>query len=268
MDEVEIEFEIQDEVERESTTVLSVDIGMTNLALYKECVDLKKISKVKRVPMTKRYTKNGEATPEQQAQLDEMFLCGSVKWIDKVNITREDDKFVGKKVKRRVVTSRMLLRLSDYLDEQRKKGVFDDVDTIIIEQQLKTNPNAQIIQYHIRSYFLFQFRDTKTIYSFQSRYKTQILGAPKKLPYKKKVAKKDVVEGAEEVPEVLRKMTKAQRKGWAETKALKILSSRDDMKTVNFIFNENKSKADDLSDVICQLQAFIYLKHVLKCFEE
>ena len=66
----------------------------------------------------------------------------------------------------------------------------------------------------------------------------------------------------------MKKITKSQRKNWAKDKAMYILSLREDMHGLNFIFNDNKNKADDLSDCICQLQAFVYLKYVLKNYEE
>ncbi len=240
--------------EQNKTTVLSIDIGMTNLALYKECIDLNKINTIVKLPVSKRYTENGECLPEMETELTKLFLAGERQWIDKVDITSENDKMVGKKKKRRVVNNQMLIRLTDYLDKHREENVFEDVDTIIIEKQLKENPNAQEIQHHIRSYFLFHYREIKDVFAFQSKYKTQILGCYKKLLHKK--------------TEKLKKITKSQRKNWAKDKAMHILSIREDMHGLNFIFNDNKNKADDLSDCICQLQAFVYLKYVLKNYEE
>ncbi len=244
------------------TTVLSIDIGMNNLALYKERIDLNIISTVKKLPKSLQYNDNGEFLPQMKTEFDKLYKAGARQWIDKVDITRSDDKMVGKTRKRRVVTNRMLLRLSDYLDKLREEGVFNDIDTIIIEKQMKTNPNAQEIQHHIRSYFLFYYKEEKDVIAFHSKYKTQILGCFRK-KLKVKVDAKTKVK-----TEKLTKITKLQRKNWAKERAMYILSERNDMIGLNFIFNDNKNKADDLSDCICQLQAFIYLKYVVRCFEE
>jgi hypothetical protein len=245
INEVEIVFDT-------SHNILSIDVGMNNLALYIESIDTDKLSNIvdslpkKRAKLATRYDKNGEPNPDMACELNKIFTLGQKVWLDKVNITSDTDKFIGTKRKRRLVDNNMLNRLTNYLDSN--KQLFSTVDTVIIEQQLKTNPSAQQLQYHIRSWFLINW-PTKTFYCFPSKNKTQVLGCYKKLANKSGV---------------LTKITKTQRKNWAKDKAKYILTLRGDESTLEYIFKTNKSKADDLSDCICQCQAFIYLKYICK----
>jgi len=244
MDEIELIF-------NDTTNILSIDVGMNNLALYIESINIDNVIKLKNISMNNRYDKNGECTDDMNKLLNNLYKCGDKVWIDKVNITSENDKFIIGKKKRRVVDNNMLIRLTDYL--QSNKHIFDNVNTIIIENQMKTNPNAQQLQYHIRAWFLINYTNNgifnKQFICFPSKYKTQILGCYKKLLNKNNI---------------LTKITKTQRKNWAKVVAKNILNQRNDIDTINYIFVENKSKADDLSDCICQCYAYIYLKYLCK----
>ena len=236
--------------------ILSIDVGMNNLALYKEEINIDNLLKLKNINMNCRYNKNGECNIEMQNLLNDIYKCGNKLWIDKVNITSESDKFICGKRKRRIVDNNMLIRLTHYLNNNKK--IFDNVDIIIIENQMKTNPNAQQLQYHIRAWFLMNYTNynkkgegifTKQFICFPSKFKTQILGCYKKLPNK---------DG------ILTKITKTQRKNWAKVIAKDILLQRQDNDTIDYIFVKNKTKADDLSDCICQCYAFVYLKYLCK----
>jgi hypothetical protein len=246
MDYIELIF-------NDTINILSIDVGMNNLALYIEEVNIDEVYKIKNINMNCRYNKNGECTDDMNNLLNNLYKCGKKIWIDKVNITSETDKFIGTKRKRRIVDNNMLIRLTNYLNSNKK--IFDNVNTIIIENQMKTNPNAQQLQYHIRAWFLINYYNvdtdifTKQFICFPSKYKTQILGCYKKLPNKSGL---------------LTKITKTQRKNWAKIIAKNILNQRQDDDTINYIFTQNKSKADDLSDCICQCYAFIYLKYLCK----
>jgi len=77
----------------------------------------------------------------------------------------------------------------------------------------------------------------KEIIEFPAYYKTQVLGAPKKL-------------------------TKPQRKKWATEKAIEIIMERGETKTLEDI--SGKKKKDDLADVLIQLQSFKYLRFIEK----
>lgn len=229
--------------------VVSIDVGMKNLALCRESFNCDKISTIKTIPKTSRYTINGEPTPDFLKILETFYKNGNTEWMDKKDITDDSkDKFVfyGKKKKKmRIIDNGMLLRLTDYLNSIKKE--IDRADTIVIEAQLKTNPNAQILHYHIRSVFLGWYNDTKEIILFPSKNKTQILGAPRKIEIDgKKVKRPD--------------KGKNGTKGWACDLAFNILNLRDDIDTIHYIFSKNKSKKDDLSDVICQANSYAIMK--------
>ncbi len=259
-----------DNIKEENTTdkiktILAIDIGMTNLAMFKEKVNITKLGKIKNISKFSRYTSNGECTEEFQEVLNKLYLCGKKTWIDKIDVTDDnEDKFITSTVKikktkskqirkRRIINNKMLLRLTDYLKKLKDNKVFDDVDIIVIEKQMKTNPSAQEVQFHIRAFFLFWYRLEKEIILFPSKYKTQVLGAPKKLLSSKNV---------------FGKMTKYQRKKWAVELANEILSLRKDKETLDFIFIENKSKKDDLSDTLLHSIAFSYLRYIDGSFKE
>lgn len=229
--------------------VISIDIGMKNLAICRESFNVDLIGSLKCTPKKDRYTLNGEPTPSFSAFLDSFYKHGTTEWLDKKDITDDaKDKFVvyGKsKKKMRIIDNGMLLRLTQYLESIRKE--IDKSDAIVIEAQLKTNPNAQILHYHIRSLFLGWYKDEKDIILFPSKNKTQVLGAPRKIEVDgKKVRRPD--------------KGKNGTKGWACELAFKILNLRDDINTVHYIFSKNKSKKDDLSDVICQANSYAFMK--------
>ena len=110
------------------------------------------------------------------------------------------------------------------------KDKFDKCDTIIIEQQLKTNPFAQKIEHMVHAWFLVNYGLTKAVGPFSATHKTRVLNAPKK-------------------------MTKPERKKWAVDKATEILCCRGDDIGLE-IMNDNKKKADDLGDCLLMCQAW------------
>lgn len=236
-------------------SVVSIDIGMKNLAMCRESFNLDKLDKLSTNGCMKkyRYTPNGEPVEIYKKYLDEFFKCGNTEWMDKRDLTDDEkDKFVvyGKKKKKmRVIDNGMLLRLTEYLHSIRKE--IDEANAIIIEAQLKTNPNAQILHYHIRSVFLGWYKDSKEIILFPSKNKTQILGAPRKINVDGKMVKR---------PDKGKQGTK----GWSCDLAEHILNIRGDEEKHTYIFQKNKSKKDDLSDVICQANAYAIIKFLDK----
>ena len=213
---------------------LSLDIGVHNMAFYIEEFDVDKIKNLS-CPKILRYDDNGCPTDKWRELLKKVYTNGKKVFHDKVDLS--EDKGTQFDVK-------IFINLSNYLES--KIDELDKVDVVIIEQQMKTNPMAQRIEQHCVSWFTFTYLDTKEIVIFPSRNKTQVLGAPKKLPDSKGK---------------LKKMTKPQRKKWACDEAAYILNLRDDMDSLHFIFSLNRTKKDDLSDVIVQLNAF-----KIKCF--
>jgi hypothetical protein len=213
---------------------LSIDIGVHNMAFYIEEFDADQVKKLS-CPKSLRYDSNGCPSLKWKDVLKNVYTNGKKIFHDKVDLSEE--KGVQFDIK-------IFINLSAYLEKNSK--MFDDLDFIIIEQQMKNNPMAQRLEQHCISWFTFMYLDTKEIVVFPARNKTQVLGAPKKIIDSKGK---------------LKKMTKPQRKKWACDEASYILGLRNDMESLHFIFSLNKTKKDDLSDVIVQLNAF-----KIKCF--
>jgi hypothetical protein len=133
----------------------------------------------------------------------------------------------------------MMINMMDYLESKSK--YIDKSKLVVVEQQLKQNPKAQRIEHNCEDYFIFTYRDTKTVIPFPSKHKTKVLGMPK-YPKKLKAYQK-----------------KKLRKEWSCMKALEILKLRGDTKTELQILKSKKQ--DDFADTITQLQAF-----KIKCF--
>jgi hypothetical protein len=86
-----------------------------------------------------------------------------------------------------------------------------------------------------------------TVKLYPSKNKTRILGA----------ALKEENEDGQ-----LKKVSKYNRKKWSVMEVDKILKERNDDRWHNYIFKENKSKKDDLSDVIVQSLSYIISKYI------
>lgn len=82
---------------------------------------------------------------------------------------------------------------------------------------------------------------------YPSKNKTRVLGA---------ALKEEDSDGK------LKKVSKYNRKKWSVNEVDKILKDRQDEKWHTYIFKENKSKKDDLSDVIVQSLSYIISKYL------
>jgi hypothetical protein len=206
-----------------TTTIASFDIGKCNFAFYIEEFDSDKLLSLK---STKREGKDFEDI------MSTIYLNGNKVLYRNLDLTvgTEKRKYLDKKI-----YTNMITELDKY------KEFFDKCSIIVIEQQmsfkLAQNTMALKLGQHCYSYFLFRYGDTKEIVEFPAYYKTQILGAPKKL-------------------------TKPERKKWATEKCVDILMERGDMDTLDEIMS--KKKKDDLADVLIQLQSFKFLRYVDK----
>jgi len=218
--------------------ILSIDIGIRTLSMYKEKFDYQTACGL--TCGTNRYNKDGTATEEFMSYYKKLFKLGSCLFINKKDISHNDNaKFISKEV---------IFNLYDHLDKLYKDGVFDDVTDIIIEKQLHTNPNAQIIEHHIYGYFLLIYRNFKNTVLFQSKNKTRVLGAPLKC--------------IDQKTKRLRKVRKNERKKWSTDIAKEIIESRNDSITLDYIYNKNKQKKDDLADTIVQCLAYNILSMI------
>jgi regulatory protein YycI of two-component signal transduction system YycFG len=98
----------------------------------------------------------------------------------------------------------------------------------VVEKQLKQNPEAQFVDHAIQSYLTIYYGDFKQIVSFSSKNKTKLFDQTK--------------------------MTKYQRKKWAVEKAISVMEERKEVEALAYI--KSLKKKDDVSDAICQLDAF------------
>jgi len=210
-------------------SIISIDIGLKNLSICKEYFDYDKAKTI--ISPKKRYNKLGEAHDELKDYINTVSCCGQTVFLDKVSLGEKKDMFNNK----------AFVNLIDYFDELAKKDIFRDVNIILIEKQLKINGVATTIMHHLHSWFLINFRTFKKVILYPSKNKTRILGAPLKV---------ELEDGK------TKKVDKAFRKKWSCIKTHDILTLREDEENLDLIFKKNKSKADDLSDVIIQALSY------------
>lgn len=221
--------------------VLSIDIGVRNLAMWIEEYDVDRLEERKKSlkKISKRVNENNESTEEYKTFLKDFFLeCSKTVYADKIDLC-ENTEFKKTKNNMIILNNQILFNVIKELD--KRKDILIDVKYIVIEKQLKNNPNAQAVQNHIHAYFLHQYGLSKIVEVFDSCHKTRMLGCPRKIN----------VEGK------MQKINKAYRKKWTTNLTRGILFDRKDKKFYQYVFEENKSKADDLSDTFCQASAFV-----------
>ena len=232
--------------------VLSIDIGVHNTAFFLEEFnenDIKEIIKKHNLSKTeKRYDQNGLAIGTYKKIMDEICKTGECIFVEKLNLS---DK------KGALFDLQTFINFTYFLDTRKK--LIDTVDTIVIEQQLKTNPMAQRVEQHCISWFTFQYLDSKEIIIFPSRNKYIMLGLPKNMFDEKK--------------KIVRKITKNERKKWACDFTLSVLTNKkininpniiNSKQLLEYIFVENSDKKDDISDTFCQLNAYKIKKYLDK----
>lgn len=209
-------------------TIASIDIGSKNPCLYIEETDIDKLHSIKNIPKNKRYNIDKTPTKKFNKILNDVYKNGKCIYLEKFDVSD-------------ITEHKMFLNMLDYLES--KINYFDKCDPIVIEQQLKENPFARRMEQVCTTFFLFKYRDTKTIIIFPSYHKTKVLGMEKYEKKLKAYKKKKI------------------RKEWGCKKALEICRLREDEKTELHILTSKKK--DDESDTIIQLQAFKY-----KCYVE
>ena len=210
-------------------SIVAVDIGLKTLSIYKEYFDQDR-AKCLKLPKAK-YDKFLAATDEFEEYVIDVAKCGQAMFFEKTCLGERNDLFSGK----------ALFALYDYFDKLNNDKLFDDVDVVIIEKQLKRNPMATTIMDHLHAWFLINFRSFKKIILYPSKNKTRILGAPLKVENDKGKAQR---------------VDKSFRKKWAKLKCYEILKERDDQEWLDYVFVKNKSKSDDLSDTCVMCLAY------------
>jgi len=229
--------------------ILSIDIGVKNFAMWIEEFFPVKIEEFKKEfsssfkTPAKRCDKNNEATPEYADFLKRFMVSSKTVFCKKIDFSSEEK---CEKTKRGQIILDNNIYYSIIRNLDLYKIHFDDIDYIVIEKQLKTNPNAQTMEHHVHAYFIHRYGLQKKVVSFESRHKTRVLCCPKKV-------KKD---------DAFVKINKAYRKKWTTDKVMNVMIERKDKETFDYVFSKNKSKADDLSDTLCQAFAFIVLEFI------
>lgn len=212
------------------TYIASFDIGKKNFAFCVEEIPQSTLNQTlfNGIPISKRYNPDGTCTDIVRKHIESIYSQGKIVLLENHDIT------VGSLDAKKNFDKKYLLNMNKILDCY--KPYWDKCYLIIIEQQMefskkKLNMMAIKLAQHLYSYFVFQYADFKEIIIFPAYHKTQILGAPK----------------------TLRKKDKGRKK-WAVKEALDILEIRNDIPSTNLILT--RKKQDDLSDTICQLQAY------------
>ena len=110
-----------------------------------------------------------------------------------------------------------------------KESLLPQLDLVLIEQQMRTNPGACAIQHYIYMYFIMRTQ-AKIVY-VPSRWKTTY--------------------GMKHIP---KKMTYRERKKWAVNEATMYLTEREEPQ--RFLDKLKEKKADDYADCLLQARAY------------
>ena len=211
--------------------VASFDIGSRNFSFAIEEFDTNLITKLKTQfgKISGRYNNVGEPTPAFKDILTQIYLNGNIIQLEVVDLTNGGEYGLFE--------SRVLVAMNEFLDKYIT--FFDECDIVIIEQQMAfrtKNMNAVKLAQHCMSYFINKYATFKPVIEFPAYNKTQVLGANKL--------------------EVKGGRKKYWRKKWSVKEAKYILTMREDEDHYEKIAITHRKKADDLADVITQLQAF------------
>jgi len=148
------------------------------------------------------------------------------------------DKLHIKEAERRLDednTDNLYVLLSNFLDQYLE--IFKTCHLVLIERQMPFNYKATRVAQHTLSYFMIHLKNLKPlamICEIDSKLKGKELGASNHL-------------------------NERGIKAWAIEKAKELSTKRRDYDALE-ILNKHKKKADDLSDTICQIEAFFSYK--------
>lgn len=260
---------------KKNISVISIDIGEKNFCIIKSRINKEWIDDLKcyNIDYRNRYNSQGTSTEEFSLFSTILGTRSDYIFLDKVNFVREGDSRIGKRLD---ITSDFLFRITLYLKNLHKEGLFNDVSYFLIEKQIGRKAfNNWVIMHHVRSCLidLLQGDRLNRIILFPSKYKTIVLGAPKFVEYKKRRKKeKEQVEaevkgkrygkigGKKDTLDInesginMRKMTYYDRKKWASSTVEDILMRKGDFATLEKI---KSGKCDDYSDCILMTNAFL-----------
>ena len=219
------------------TWIASFDIGKKNFAFYIEEVNEEQLKQLKTMPKTSRYNTDGTCVDDFNKIMNDVYKNGNT-------ILHINEDLTKNCSKEKYLDTEVFYNMVEHLDKFAE--YWDKCSSFVIEMQMSfgknRNPMAVKLGQHCYSYFVIKYGKTKKTIEFPAYYKTQVLGAPKKILDKKGK---------------LVKMSKPERKKWAVKQASIILGERGESNVMDNI--KTKAKKDDLSDVICQLQAYKFL---------
>ena len=222
----------------------SIDIGSVNFAFYIEEIDLNLFKDIKNISKLKRYCPNGTCTPEFSEIIKKIYKNGKKILLKNVNLTKDVDK-------KKYFDLELCNNMIDLLDEYSL--YWDQVSYFVIEQQMafrkKYNIKALKLGQNCASYFMFRYGRFKNVIEFPSYHKTQILGCEK-------------IEKNTKIGKSYKNIGNRERKKWTIEECIYIYTEREDFQTLSEIMSMKKK--DDVSDVVCQLQAFKYLNFIEK----
>lgn len=203
--------------------LVSFDIGLRTCSVAVEEYNFASFNKT--IGSFARYVKHGEATADMKAFVQEVGLLGRIILLEKRDLGDKKAFFAN----------HAFFNLYQWCKELNEQ--LQAADLILIEQQMKMNNIALSLMHHLQAYLLITYGSTKRVILYPSKNKTRVLGAPLK------IVNKD---------QKLVKVTKYQRKKWSTECASDLLKRRNDTTWHSYIFERNKSKKDDLSDVLMQ----------------
>jgi len=215
-------------------TVASFDIGKKNFSFYVEEFDS---SKIPTPIISEKYNIDGTPTKSMENYLSKIYKNGTKILLLNSDLTEGCDK-------KAYLDQLTFYNMTDLLDKY--KEIWDKCTIFVIEEQMsfgkQNNKMAVRLGQHCASYFYIKYGRAKKVVEFPAYHKTQVLGSQKI----KKATKAGKVSW--------KNIDKPARKKWCIAKALEILKERGDEPTATII--SKSKKKDDLSDVICQLQAY------------
>lgn len=214
--------------------LVSFDIGLKTCSVSVEDYAFSSSSKLPILPPTSmRYLSTLEATPEMKAYVKGVGLCGRVVWLEKRELGNKKEFF----------TNVVFQRLYGWVKELHT--YLQSADVILIEQQMRVNNIAIALMHHLHACLLMTYGE-KRVMLYASKNKTRVLGAPLKA----------LDEGK------MKKVSKYDRKKWSTEQANALLTERKEDRWHSYIFKENKSKKDDLSDVLMQALSYVVTESI------
>lgn len=214
--------------------VASFDIGKKNFSFYIEEFSRNELINIPKIPKKNMFNMDGTCSEIFQETINKVFLNGKKILLENVDLTENCDQ-------RCYLDSKTFYNMTELLDSYIE--YWEQCDVFLIEKQMsfgkRHNTMAIKLGQHCWSYFSLKY--DKEIIEFPAYHKTQLLGCKKDEIKRKGIIKYKGVD-------------KPKRKKWCISKALEILEYRNDVETYSQI--KNSKKKDDLSDVICQLQAY------------